>query len=73
MLVVRPSEVEKRQFFIRDGPGEFNAWVKVIYEGCKFFDRVPATGKGPGNVVNVSFIQVWLGSFVLFKDLLLNI
>ena len=36
-------KVEKRQFLVKDGPGELNAWMKVFYEGCKFFDRVPAT------------------------------
>ena len=65
------KKVEKRQFLIRDGPGELNAWMEVIHEGCKLFDRIPATGKGPGNAVNVSFIQVGFGSCVLNKNLLL--
>ena len=45
--------------------------MKVIHKGCKFFDRVLATGKGPGNVIDVSFILAGFGSCVLTKDLLL--
>ena len=47
--------------------------MKAVHKGNKIFDFNFTTGGSSDNVVNVSFIQSWYSSSVLFEDLFLDV